>query len=290
MIVPGGAVAASLLAALLAGAMATAALAADPLVPPGRDQGGVAVAIIGPGFDYTSAAIAARLARDGEGEITGYDYIDDDRQPFVRGLPGQDMAEIVIGEGQTASLILLRADHEDVLSLSRALLFAGKSPAQIVLLEGPPRDYKAIRAFASAARYFHDRLFVLAAGDQQRDLDTEGASVLRDLPNVVIVAGAAADGTSSPGANTGALTIDLATTAAPLKGEGTQGDSAGAASQRAAAHIAALAVRLRILEPAIPATAMKIRIAALARPVAVRGGIVTRNGLIDRPDKHFWPQ
>lgn len=290
MIVQARAVAASLVAALLSGALASVAHAGDPAVPPGRDQGGIPVAIIGPGFDYTSAAIAARLARDGEGEITGYDYIDDDRQPFVRDSRGQDMAEIVIGEGPTASLILLRADHEDVLSLSRALLFAGKSPARIVLLEGPPRDYKAIRALASAARYFHDRLFVLAAGDQQRDLDNEGASVLRDLPNVVIVAGAAADGSSPPDANTGSLTIDLATTAAPLKGEGTQGHGAESASQRAAAHIAALAVRLRILEPAIPATAMKVRIADLARPVAVPGGIVTRHGLIDRPDKHFWPQ
>ncbi len=192
------AAAAPLLAALLASAWAASARAADPAVPPGRDQGGIPVAIIGPGFDYTSAAIAGRLARDGEGEITGYDFIDDDRQPFLRDRSGQDMAEIVIGEGRTASLILLRADNEDVLSLSRALLFAGKSPARIVLVAGPPRDYKAIRAFASAVRYFHDRFFVLAAGDGHRDLDTEGASILRDLPNVVIVAGAAAGGTPHP--------------------------------------------------------------------------------------------
>lgn len=265
--------------------------AADPAVPPGRGGAdGIAVAIIGGGIDYTPEAIASRLARDGEGEITGYDYIDDDRRPFAPDHAGQDMAEIVLGEGQTASLILLRADGEDVLSLSRALLFAGKSPAFIILLDGPPRDYKAIRAVASAARYFHDRLFVLAAGDQHRDLDKEGASALRELPNVVIVSGSAADGTSLPGANTGALTIDLAATAAPLKGEGTRGESPGVPSQRAAAHVAALAVRLRAAEPAIPATAMKVRIADLARPVAIPGGVATRHGLIAQPQRYFWAE
>lgn len=278
------------LEALFSRTLAAQALAENPAVPPGRDQGGMPVAIIGSGIDYTSAAISARLARDGEGEITGYDYIDDDRQPFARNPGGQDMAEIVLGEGQIASLILLRADSEDVLSLSRALLFAGKSPARIVLLEGPPRDYKSIKAFASAARYFHDRLFVLAAGDENRDLDKEGASALRALPNVVIVAGAAADGTATPAANTGPLTIDIAAPSVPLKGEGTRGDSDRAPSMRAAAHIAALAVRLRASEPAIPATAMKVRIADLANPVAVPGGIATRHGLIDRPDRYFWQE
>lgn len=269
---------------------ATPAQAADPPVPPGRDIGGIPVAIVGGGIDYTQDGIASRLARDGEGEIIGYDYIDDDRQPFARDHDGQGMAEIVLGEGQTASLILLRADGEDFLSLSRALLFAGKSPAFIILLEGPPRDYKSIRAIASAARYFHDRLFVLAAGDQHRDLDKEGASALRELPNVLIVSGAAADGTLLAGANTGALTIDLAATAAPLKGDGTRNDTSAAPSLRAAAHIAALAVRLRATEPDIPATAIKIRIADLAQPVAIPGGVATRHGLIARPQRYFWAE
>lgn len=261
---------------------------ADPAVPAGRDIGGIPIALIGSGIDYTREAIASRLARDGEGEITGYDYIDDDRQPFASGQPGEDMAEIVLGEGQTASLIVLRADGENVLSLSRALLFAGKSPARIILVEGVPRDVKAIKALASAARYFHDRLFVVAAGDEGRNLDQEAASALRGLANAVIVTAAAPDGTSPSGANTGALTIDLATSAAPLKSESTKNDHHEASSLRAAAHIAALAVRLRAVEPAIPATAMKVRIADLARQVAPTGGVATRYGLIERPERHFW--
>lgn len=280
-------VAASVLALLVALPPCVGA-PADPAVPAGRDIGGIPVALIGSGIDYTREAIALRLARDGEGEITGYDYIDDDRRPFASGQPGEDMAEIVIGEGQTASLIVLRADGEDVLSLSRALLFAGKSPARIILVEGVPRDVKSIEALASAARYFHDRLFIVAAGDEGRNLDQERASALRGLPNAVIVTAAAPDGTNPARANTGALTIDLATSAAPLKGEGTKSDHTAASSLRAAAHIAALAVRLTAVEPAIPAKAMKVRIADLARPVATPGGNATRHGVIERPERHFW--
>jgi hypothetical protein len=38
-----------------------------PPLPPGRDPGGQAVALISTGIDYTRLDIAARLARDGEG-------------------------------------------------------------------------------------------------------------------------------------------------------------------------------------------------------------------------------
>src|SRR5215467_9057175 len=51
-----------------------------PPVPPGRDPGGVAVALIG--IDYTLPAVARRLARDGEGELIGWDLQDQDRKPF----------------------------------------------------------------------------------------------------------------------------------------------------------------------------------------------------------------
>lgn len=53
-----------------------------PPVPPGRDPGGVAVALIGTGIDYTLPAVARRLARDGEGELIGWDLQDEDRKPF----------------------------------------------------------------------------------------------------------------------------------------------------------------------------------------------------------------
>ena len=54
----------------------------DPRVPDGMDPGGVAVAHIDTGVNYTLPIIAKRLARDGEGDVIGYDLQDDDLTPF----------------------------------------------------------------------------------------------------------------------------------------------------------------------------------------------------------------
>src|SRR5262245_39161047 len=74
----------SLLCALAALVLATAGAAQQrkPPLPAGRDPGGVAIAFIGTGIDYTLPLIAQRLARDGEGELIGWDVVDNDNRPF----------------------------------------------------------------------------------------------------------------------------------------------------------------------------------------------------------------
>lgn len=260
----------------------------DPPVPPGAIGGGLPVAVIGAGLDYTPEAISRRLLRDGEGEIAGYDYIDDDRRPFARDTAAQDAAEIILGEGQTANLVPLRADLNDMISLSHALRHAGQSPAMVILIQDMPKERSAIAAIASASRYFYDRLFVVAAGEGGRDLDQDWASGLRGIANVLVVAAAGLEGEPVAGANSGRLTIDLATTGSALKGEGTRPADAPGASLRSAAHIAALAVRLRAVEPAIPSAAVKVRIQDLAKQSAVPGAENTIHGVIERPERYFW--
>lgn len=262
---------------------------ADPPVPPGRDGGGTPIAILCRGLDYTPEAFAARLARDGEGEIIGYDYLDDDRRPYAKNEAGaQSMAEIILGEGQTTSLVVLRADTGDMLSLSHALIFASKSPARIIVIDGVPRDRAANAALASAVRHFHDRLFIIGAGDDDRDLDQDWSATLRDLPNLLIVSPTAAAGRTPPGANTGPLTIDIATSGAPLKGEESAQPDMPGASMRAAGHIAALAARLRAVEPSVPASAMKVRITAFATKSQDAASPKTVHGVIERPERYFW--
>lgn len=272
----------------LAGAGGALADGNDPPVPPGGIDGGLPVAVIGSGLDYTPEAISRRLLRDGEGEIAGYDYIDDDRRPFARNAAAQDAAEIILGEGQTAKLVPLRADLDDMISLSHALRHAGQSPAMVILIQDIPKERSAIAALASASRYFYDRLFIVAAGEGGRDLDQDWASGLRGIPNVLVIAAAGGKGEPLSGANSGSLTIDLATTGTALKGEGARPADAPGASLRSAAHIAALAVRLRAVEPAIPSAAMKVRIQDLAKQPAAPGGIGTIHGVIERPERYFW--
>ena len=55
-------------AAALMLAATTAASAPKPKIPAGLDPGGVTVALVGNGIDYTRPTISHRLARNGEGE------------------------------------------------------------------------------------------------------------------------------------------------------------------------------------------------------------------------------
>jgi hypothetical protein len=59
------------------------ALADDPPLKPGRDPGGVAVAVLADGFDYRLPDVAHVLARDGEGVAIAWDSVGRDPLPFL---------------------------------------------------------------------------------------------------------------------------------------------------------------------------------------------------------------
>ena len=264
----------------------------DPPVPPAHAVGGTPVALIGAGIDYLEEGFAARLTRDGEGEIIGYDFADDDRRPYAaNGALANGAARIVLGEGQATSLVAIRTDFANKVSFSKALSYAGRSPARIIVVDGAFEDPQALVALAAAARYFYDRLFVVAAGDDRRDLDAEWPERIRALDNVVIVGGASASGAVPGGANSGAKTIDVSTDGEPqASNQASNGETARGAARSglAAARIGALAARLRAGEPSIPATAMKSKITTLATQPASGTPPATLYGFIERPMRYFW--
>ena len=132
-----------------------------PVPLPGADPGGVMVAIIGPGVDYTRAGLSDRLARDGEGEIIGFDLVDRDRRPFCR----------VECEAQTdAAMALLQAAPGTRLALFKvdganlaapALQMAVTAKAAVVLLELPD-DAQAAALLRAASERFRDTLIVFS--------------------------------------------------------------------------------------------------------------------------------
>lgn len=280
-------------AALLAAMLTTAVAAADddPPVPHGQPISGMPVALVGDGIDYREPGLADRLARDGEGELIGYDFVADDRRPFSGAGPGANAAaHVMLHEGQATSLVIVRTDASSPIAFSKALNFAGRSPARIIVVEATISNLKSLAALKGAARFFYDRLFIVAAGDENRDLDQDWPERAQGLENVIVVAGADPSGTPGPAANAGADTIDFATDGLPeVLGGSAEAEPGLITSRLAAARIGALAARLRAVEPAIPATAMKLKIAALARPVAANGRPkATRNGFLERPMRHFW--
>jgi hypothetical protein len=154
--------------------LAAAAVAQErkPPVPPGRDPGGVAIALLSTGIDYTSPQLAQRLARDGEGELIGWDVEDRDRQPFDRsrgdtrpewGGDSTAIAGYLGGDG--TRLVPVRVNPADPVSLARAVAFVAKTPARVAILPIWGAEREAWEPFRQAASHFKDVLLIVPAGE-----------------------------------------------------------------------------------------------------------------------------
>ncbi len=286
--------------ALCLPALAATAQSKDPPVPPGRNSGGIAVAIIGPGIDYMLPHLAQMLARDGEGEITGYDFIDDDRRPFetsgAAGTagPGTRVAEIVTGEGQAAALVAVRAKMDDAITLTKAIKFAAQSPARIIAIDRGFETPIDMEMFNSAARHYRENLFIVMAGEGGTDLDPAfNARFGEKYPraaNLLVVAACDQKGVLTPKSNWGASSVDVAIDVVShfVVEDGASLPNDPNLSRIALARVAALAARLLAIEPHIRGAAFKERIVRLAAPMPEQVPNRTRAGFIERPQRHFW--
>jgi hypothetical protein len=148
--------------ALMAAAAAQPSAAAKPKVPAGTDPGGVAVGLIGPGVDYTDAEIAPRLARDGEGELVGWDFVDGDNRPYASAA-AQDqradggatgLAKLLLSAYSGARLVPVRVKRDDPDSIAGAVRFLVQTPARVVavpLAADRPQDWHVLYRVAGMA-------------------------------------------------------------------------------------------------------------------------------------------
>jgi hypothetical protein len=249
--------------AVFAGVAVNAA-PADPPVPPGRDPGGRAVALIGGGIDYTRANIAQMLARDGEGEIIGYDFIDDDRRPYASS--GDTLtAELLLQEGQAATLIVLRANLAATVAAGRAIRYSAESPSRITLFAEPLSNVDHAALVTAAASRFTEQLFVAV-------LSADSGSVeVAQRSNLVVV---------TPAGQPARL-ADLAVAVEDVP----HGFPADRAASLAGARIAALAARLRAVEPGLSPAGLRTRILKLAVP---DGDAPSGPRVISDPRRYFW--
>jgi len=116
----------------LAAVAPVAVSAADPDLPPGLDPGGTAIAIISTGLDYTDPEIAPRLARDGEGQLISWDFVDNDSTPFSRDKAGTKLAKLLLETDRASRLIVVRVSPGDTQQFANALGFVGRTPAIVV--------------------------------------------------------------------------------------------------------------------------------------------------------------
>jgi len=190
----------SLLPLIVLAVAGSEALGADPKVPPAVESGNrVPVAILTEGFDYTRPEIAARLARDGEGEITAWDVMGEDRFPFDRNGDTALMLALAeqLPENAPVSLLAVKVDVTDPVSLAKGLAFVARTPARTVMVPMWSDNRAAWDVFAQASAHFSQlRLIVRACPDLPAE---RGAAVYpRDLKLADGVAEVAADDPAAP--------------------------------------------------------------------------------------------
>lgn len=280
------------------------ALAADkdPPVPPDRDPGGVAVAIIGPGLDYTLPQISEHLARDGEGEIIGWDFVDNDRRPFK--VPddleamkythrGTAMARILLKRAPRARLEPVRIATGEPASVQKGLAFAAQTPALIAMLSLKGSTAALWGAVRDTMLKVHPKfLLVVAAGEDELDpakIREHLAPAIDNLGNVIFVETCDHNGnmlTTADGTETNA---DIAVNTEAFTSEFINGDSFSWKPEGsiAASEIAAMAARLLVQDPNLQPTQLKAAILELAKPFGEGQVSITKHGWIAEPWKHF---
>jgi len=186
----------------LAALVPHAAPAQDPKVPPAPPVAGrTPIALLTTGFDYARPEIAARLARDGEGELIGWDAVEEDPLPYaVAGAETDRVLAMVrlLPDEAPVSLMPVRVDPADPISLAKGLAFASRTPARTVLVpmwSSSPEDWETFRQ--AAAHFATLRLVAPLCPD--RPMETGFAVYPRDfrLPNAVIAPPDAGDPASA---------------------------------------------------------------------------------------------
>jgi hypothetical protein len=178
------------LAALALAAIPAAepARAADPPVPSGQDPGGTAVAIITSGIDYTRPQIAGELARDGEGEIIGWDFVDDDARPYVAETDLYDMTMLTALAGPGIRIVPVRVSYADPLWLAKAATFAARTPASVVVTPLVAIDAELEQLKASANRLATLHFIVVPAGEANSN---RVEAAVAGLANITVLGNAA---------------------------------------------------------------------------------------------------
>ena len=174
----------------------TAAAAKDPPVPTGTDPGGIAIAIVSSGIDYLKPTISPYLARDGEGQIIGWDFVDDDDTPYHPSsksratTSGQDAIDALLVAAASAKirirLIPLRINPADVTMRAKALAHAARTPATIVYCPGWSPDATGKRLLAAAGNRAAHMLIVVG---QPADMPHKAPASPSSEPATTVFAG-----------------------------------------------------------------------------------------------------
>lgn len=244
------------------------AVADDPPIPPGKDPGGVAVALVDTGVNYTLPEIANRLARAAGGDILGFDFQDSDRLPFdlepgagaaAPRRHGTLVASILIREAPQIRLIPYRFAAKRFETFAAIVSEIAAGPARIVAMPLGGYRRQDWLAFREAANAHPEVLFILSAGNDGRNIDERPVYPASfEIKNALIVTSTNSFGRLPPESNWGTKHVDFSTPGERIKAfdhDGIQTRVSG--SSFAVPRIAALAARLKARNPEFNAVQLK---------------------------------
>jgi subtilisin family serine protease len=264
----------------------------NPPVPAHVDPGGLPVAIIDTGVNYLLPEINRRLARDPTGTLLGYDFWDLDERPFdvhprssafYPDRHGTTIAGIVLAEAPVTRLLPYRYPRPDMSRLAILIDHAASHSARVVNLSLTSFHREQWAAFEQAALRHPETLFVVAAGNDNRDVDRRPVyPAALALDNLITVTAARADGHLARGVNWGPRTVDLMVEADGLLALGFDGRlTPVSGSSYATARVTALAACLLAARPNLSVAMLRAQIFTLARAPAAAGYVA--EGFIGHP-------
>jgi subtilisin family serine protease len=160
---------------------------------------------------------------------------------------------------------------------------AAKNGARIVNLAMASNRIEHWDGFRDGVAAHPDILFVVSAGDDNRDLDRRPIyPAAFNIPNMLVIAAADGFGEPAPGSNWGKATVDLLVPGEQVPVIDFDGAATTASGARfAAPQVTALAARLLVQHPDWTATELKAAIIAKARLVDASGRLTSRYGFLD---------
>ena len=242
----------------------------EPAIP------GVGVAMLDAGVNYLLPSIAERLARNADGEILGFDYWDMDdrpfdanpvRSPFFPQRHGTQTASLLLDEAPVARLVPYRYPRPDMMRMTDLIQQAADDGVVILNISLGSNRKQEWSAFENAAVAHPDMLFVVSAGNNGRDIDSQPVyPASLDLENMLVVSSADPGGRPAQGSNWGRASVDLLVPAEEILTTDFHGrPRVVSGSSYAAARVSALAACLLQQNPEWRADMLKAAIVEQSR-------------------------
>jgi subtilisin family serine protease len=196
---------------------------------------------------------------------------------------GTATASIVLSEAPMTRLLPYRYPRPDMARLDALIEHAASHGARVANLSLASFDRNEWAAFEQAAARHPEVLFVVAAGNNDRNIDRRPVyPAALALDNLITVTAARADGQLAPGVNWGANTVDLMVEADGLWALSFQGYHARVwGSSYATARVTALAACLLAAHPDWTVATLRARLFGFARAPAAAG--LVAQGFIPDP-------